>query len=276
MGPLIGLLACNLTVFLGSNSSPETWVRDQEAGGSNPLAPTILFSITYAFRPSAKVVVANHGHSRRAAFAQNRHPEMPQLSVSCLQQRTSDPAISCDPCTCPEGRECSPVRASRIIDPTPGQDQRVGSTNTAEMSIRYCDFGALDASAFRNAASSNMLPFSCPFRASRLTTSETISGGTSEWCCRVRHGVKPTTLSLATIGRESRLQHSDRILEEELPEVDTDLIACSRTRMTRRINNLAIGIGVDTDFDRMFWLKNLTTIMTPSQKVTVCLCRGEA
>jgi hypothetical protein len=33
-------------MFLGSNSSAETWVRDQEVGGSNPLAPTkILFKI---------------------------------------------------------------------------------------------------------------------------------------------------------------------------------------------------------------------------------------
>jgi hypothetical protein len=33
-------------------------VRDQEVGGSNPLAPTNLFSITYTLSPSEKVVVA--------------------------------------------------------------------------------------------------------------------------------------------------------------------------------------------------------------------------
>jgi hypothetical protein len=31
-------------------------VRDQEVGGSNPLAPTTLFSITYTLSPSKKVV----------------------------------------------------------------------------------------------------------------------------------------------------------------------------------------------------------------------------
>jgi len=33
-------------------------VRDQEVGGSNPLAPTTLFLITYILSPSEKVVVA--------------------------------------------------------------------------------------------------------------------------------------------------------------------------------------------------------------------------
>jgi len=42
------------------------------------------------------------------------------------------------------------------------------------------------------------------------------------------------------------------------------MTAWSRTRMTKRINNLAIGIGVETDFDSVFWLKNLKAIMTPS------------
>jgi len=31
-------------------------VRDQEVGGSNPLAPTILFSTAYTLSPSEKVV----------------------------------------------------------------------------------------------------------------------------------------------------------------------------------------------------------------------------
>jgi len=34
----------------------------------------------------------------------------------------------------------------------------------------------------------------------------------------------------------------------------------SRTRRTKRINNLAVGIGVDMDFDRLFQLNNLYLI----------------
>ena len=33
-------------------------VRDQEVGGSNPLAPTILFSIIYTLSPSEKVAAS--------------------------------------------------------------------------------------------------------------------------------------------------------------------------------------------------------------------------
>jgi len=69
-------------------------VRDQEVGGSNPLAPTTLFSARYILRPSEKVVVANKG-TKGARTSAEPHPVEPFV-ISLLPKRwTSDPAISC-------------------------------------------------------------------------------------------------------------------------------------------------------------------------------------
>ena len=59
-------------------------IRDQEVTGSNPVAPTISFSITYTLSPSEKVVVANRGCFKAVGLLPNSHPEMPSSNLlSC-------------------------------------------------------------------------------------------------------------------------------------------------------------------------------------------------
>jgi hypothetical protein len=51
-------------------------VRDQEVGGSNPLAPTTLFSTIYTLSLSEKVVGANNG-TEGARTSAEPHPVEP-------------------------------------------------------------------------------------------------------------------------------------------------------------------------------------------------------
>jgi hypothetical protein len=57
-------------------------VRDQEVTGSNPVAPTILFSITYTLSPSEKVVVAITATQGGRPSLPNSHLEMPSSNLS--------------------------------------------------------------------------------------------------------------------------------------------------------------------------------------------------
>ena len=128
-------------------------VRDQEVGGSNPLAPTILFSTAYTLSPSEKVVVANTANKAvglRRKSDPAEHPRVTSIRAgqmnfrSCNQLRvgTAMPEVAFG------------QRGARIVPRTIhlGNTRRSVAQTRVVISIRCRDFRTSDTSAFCNAA----------------------------------------------------------------------------------------------------------------------------
>jgi hypothetical protein len=84
-------------------------VRDQEVGGSNPLAPTNFLSLAYTFKPFRKTGRAFKSDEKAIGSRKARSQHgLRVVSFVCSIELLS----------------CNQVRAPRLIDP-PGEDQGV-------------------------------------------------------------------------------------------------------------------------------------------------------